>query len=297
MTERNIRIRQAIDSRSSQQKVGDRLGISRQAVNMRLTADKDIDSIEFIEAVSELTGYSAIELLYGDTKGTSNSVPRLARDIAYSMAHPDDMPPANLAREDESINKDYLTGKNIRPVTVTVDRTGKELITYVPVRAQAGYRRGFGDPQYIEKLPAFSLPINVLGTHRMFQVDGNSMRQLGGGGLNDGDIVIASYIEDIFSMKDGRVYVIVNTEGVIVKRCINRLLTADRVLVANSDNKSGEYPPIILHPNEILEVWELKAFISKQLSLATDLWDIVNDLQVKQAMMDDELKNLKQLRK
>jgi len=187
----------------------------------------------------------------------------------------------------------YLRGDSIRPVTVTVDRTGKELITYVPVRAQAGYRKGFGDPHYIEKLPAYSLPINVSGTHRMFQVDGNSMRQLGGGGLHDGDIVIASYVEDIFSLKDGRVYVVVSTEGIIIKRCINRLLTEDKVLVANSDNKSGEYPPIILHPHEILEVWELKAYISKQLSLATDLWDVLNDMQVKMALLDDEVKQLR----
>lgn len=285
MTERNNRIREVIDRESSQQAVADKLGITRQAVNLQLSKEKDIDSIQFIQAVAELTGRSFHYLITGEVNAESLQIVNEPNRPQY---HGEE-----IIADDGS----YLKGKTIRPVTVTVERTGKELITYVPVRAQAEYRRGFGDPQYIEKLPAYSLPINVSGTHRMFQVDGSSMRQPGGGGLNDGDIVIAQYVEDIFSLKDGRVYVIISMEGVIIRRCINRLMTADRVLVANSDNKSGEYPPIILHPPEILEVWELKAFISKQLSLATDLWDILNDMQVKMALMDDKLRGLEAQKK
>lgn len=65
MTERNNRIRKAIDTKSSQQKLADKLKISRQAVNMRLSAEKDIDSIDFISAVSELTGYAINWLVTG----------------------------------------------------------------------------------------------------------------------------------------------------------------------------------------------------------------------------------------
>jgi transcriptional regulator with XRE-family HTH domain len=66
MTERNTRIREAIDSRSSQQKIADALGITRQSVNLRLAGSKDIDSIEFIQAVAKLTGYTFEYLLNGD---------------------------------------------------------------------------------------------------------------------------------------------------------------------------------------------------------------------------------------
>lgn len=71
MTERNIRIRSAIDSRSSQQKVADRLGISRQAVNLRLSGEKDIDSIEFVDVVCELTGFSRDYLIDGTDESMS----------------------------------------------------------------------------------------------------------------------------------------------------------------------------------------------------------------------------------
>jgi phage repressor protein C with HTH and peptisase S24 domain len=190
----------------------------------------------------------------------------------------------------QEIKENYqLSGKQIRLLTVTVDKTGKELIAYVPVKAQAGYQKGFGDPDFVGHLPAFNLPILKEGTYRMFQVDGNSMLQMGGGGLHDGDIVIAQYVEDILSLRDNRVYVVVSTEGVLVKRCINRLKTEDQVLICNSDNKSGMYPPIVLHPHEILEVWELKAYISRQLSFSTDLWELLGDLQAQQAILQEKV--------
>lgn len=281
------RIIEALEkSGKTRQALAEKLGVSRGAVSDMLNKETEIDSLKYIEATAELTGFSFMWIATGKDPDSVTVNDLLKIEKATGMQ----LQGSPIGNEPDLTS--FLSGKTIRPVTVTVDRFGKELISYVPVRAQAGYKRGFGDPHYIEKLPAYSLPINVAGTHRMFQVDGNSMRQLGGGGLNDGDIVIASYVEDIFSLKDGRVYVIISTDGVIIKRCINRLLTDDRVLVANSDNKSGEYPPIILHPNEILEVWELKAYISKQLSLATDLWDVLNDMQVKMALMEDKLKGL-----
>jgi hypothetical protein len=74
---------------------------------------------------------------------------------------------------------------------------------------------------------------------------------------------------------------------------LNRLLEKDNsVLVCNSDNKNGQYPAIILRPHQLLEVWELKAFISKQLSFSTDLWTMLNDLQVQQALMSEKLKEM-----
>lgn len=287
---RNQRIKDALRAKGiSQETLAERLGITQAAVGKQLNKEEPIDSYAFMEAVSELTGISIDEILTGDPKA---DVPLLKATIAARNAGSVE---EQLSLVNES-STSYLEGKNIRPITVTVDRTGTELISYVPAKAQAGYKRGFGDENFISKLPAFSLPvlINKNKTHRMFQVDGNSMRQLGGGGLNDGDIVIGEYVEDIFTIRDNRVYVVVSTDGVIVKRCINRLQSDNKVLVCNSDNKSGEYPPIILHPNEILEVWELKAYLSKQLSFSTDLWDVINDLQVQQALMADKLKDLEQ---
>lgn len=273
--DRNSRLKWALQqSKVSQEKLGEALGISSQAVSERLNKDTPVDSIEFINAVVKLTGFSSYWLIVG--KGRERQGPEDINDGDVSEP-----------------TYEYLSGKVVRPITVTVDRTGKELITYVPVKAAAGYTRGFGDSKYIEKLPAFNLPNLPQGSsYRMFQVDGDSMLQLGGAGLHDGDVVIGQYVEDIFTLKDNRVYVVVSTEGLLVKRVINRLTTEEKILVLKSDNKNGQYPDIIIHPKEILEVWELKAFISRQLSFSTDLWSVINDLQVEQALIKAKVNEL-----
>lgn len=181
----------------------------------------------------------------------------------------------------------YLDGKNIRPITVTVSPSGQELVTYVPVKAQAGYMKGYGDPHFIEHLPAFTLPGVVKdATFRMFEVDGDSMLQLGNKGLRNGEIVIARYVEDIFDMKDNRVYVVISTEGTAIKRVINRLRDKDTpCLVMASDNKNGQHPNYILKPKQIKEVWEAKRYISGDFSFDTNLYEIIGDLQAEQAKL------------
>jgi transcriptional regulator with XRE-family HTH domain len=281
---RNQRIKEALKSRGIAQTVlADKLGVSHATVNERLNKKEDIDSLTFIFTVRDLTGYNVSWLLDGREPKTGDS-PAEKEWIKEYYAEPEQN------SKEEQIQ--YLTGKNIRPVTVVVNQHGKELMTYVPVRAQAGYMKGHGDPHYIEKLPAFSLPILKEGSYRMFEVDGESMLQVGGGGLHDGDIVIAQYLEDILSMRDNRVYVVVSKEGVVVKRCLNRLKEKEPVLVCKSDNKNGQHRDIIIRPHEIIEVWELKAFISKQLSFATDIWQILSDVQVQVALMEEKIKRI-----
>jgi len=231
--------------------------------------------MKYIMAAARLTGYRLEWLSTGEGPEVPPGYPDTGQETPDLVSEP---------------MAEYLSGKSIRPVMVTVDPKGRELMTLVPVKAQAGYLRGYGDPQFIEKLPAFSLPILKEGTYRMFEVDGDSMRQMGGGGLHDGDIVIAQYLEDIMSMKDNRVYVVISTEGVCIKRCLNRLREKENpILVCKSDNKNGQYPDIILRPGQLLEVWELKAFISKQLSFATDLWEVINNMEVQMALMREQI--------
>lgn len=247
------------------------------------------DSVAELQKISDHTGYYLDWLITGE--GEEN-IP----DISITKRNPIVHIPHHSKISASTVNEEvahYLEGKKARIITVTVDRSGKDLMVYVPVKAQAGYLAGHADPHYIEKLPAFSLPILKSGQYRMFEVDGESMLQLGGGGLHNGDIVISQYVEDIFSLRDNRVYVVISTEGVNVKRCLNRLGEKENpVLVLKSDNKNGAYPDIILRPHQIVEVWELKAYISKQLSFATDLWKVVSDLEVEIAKMNEKIERI-----
>src|SRR5690606_25437200 len=58
-------------------------------------------------------------------------------------------------RELEAGNDVYMTGSRVRVLAITVNNENRENIEYVPVKAKAGYRSGYNDPQYIAELPKF----------------------------------------------------------------------------------------------------------------------------------------------
>lgn len=142
------------------------------------------------------------------------------------------------------------------PKVVVVDNTDNELIPLVPVTAQAGYLAGYGDPEYIETLPAYSLPNLKNGTYRMFQVKGDSMYPT----LQNNSYVVGQFIDNLELMTDNRVYVVVTqTEGIIVKRVLNRVEKYGN-LYCKSDNR--DYPNISVAPEDIKEIWECKMHLS-----------------------------------
>jgi len=160
------------------------------------------------------------------------------------------------------------------PKVVTVDKSGKDNVVLVPVKAAAGYLLGYGDESYIQKLPTFSLPNIQNGTFRMFQASGHSMYPT----ISDGSYVVGEWVENwVKNIKDNRIYVIVCDDGILVKRVLNRLKKYDN-LYLKSDNRK-EYPNITLEPYQIKEVWEVKMHLSFELPDPTVLYDRVGDLE------------------
>lgn len=69
-----------------------------------------------------------------------------------------------------------VTGKKLRLLTISVNQDGDENIEMVPLKAQAGYTNSYGDLDFIESLPKFSLPFLPKDkTYRTFQIEGDSM--------------------------------------------------------------------------------------------------------------------------
>jgi len=81
------------------------------------------------------------------------------------------------------INPDYLFGKSSQlfksskpelqtyagiPQVVAVNQEGEENVVYVPIKARAGYLDGYGDADYIETLPSFSMPHLTNGTFKRY---------------------------------------------------------------------------------------------------------------------------------
>ena len=152
-----------------------------------------------------------------------------------------------------------VKGSNLRVVTTIVDRDNSELITLVPVKASAGYLNGYADPDYIDTLPRFALPLPELSkerTYRAFQIKGESMEP-----IPSGAYIISEYIQDWQSIKDGKAYILITRdEGVVYKRVF---LHSSGELWLKSDNP--QFEAYSVHLSRVLEVWKAVGYICTSL--------------------------------
>ena len=66
-------------------------------------------------------------------------------------------------------------GGKLRVLAITVDQDDRENIELVPYKASAGYLNGYADPEFMEELPKFRLPmLQSPGTYRAFEIKGDS---------------------------------------------------------------------------------------------------------------------------
>ena len=183
----------------------------------------------------------------------------------------------------ETKGRRALQKRGLNILTIATDENDRENITLVAQKASAGYLNGFADPVYMETLPQFHLPnLSRQATYRAFELAGDSMLP-----LVPGTIVVGAYIDQLKQIKSGQTYVLVTqNEGVVYKRVFNYLADNGKLFLV-SDN--DHYKPYEVKGEDVLEIWEAKAFIStdfpnpgdkkKPLSL-DDLGDMIRDIQV-----------------
>ncbi|MEP5613953.1 MAG: LexA family transcriptional regulator [Cyclobacteriaceae bacterium] len=162
---------------------------------------------------------------------------------------------------DELINDDltqenHIPKQNVKILAVTVDEAEEEHIQLVPTKAAAGYTNGYADPEYLTDLPKFNLPVlPKSATYRAFEIQGDSMLP-----IVSGSIVVGKYIEQLSDISNGKTYVLVTkSEGVVYKRVFNYISEKGKLYLV-SDNRS--FDAYELDPEDVVEVWEGKAFIS-----------------------------------
>lgn len=190
--------------------------------------------------------------------------------------------------QDESVKAASVLNNNLRVLSTVVDGNNKELVTVVPIKASAGYTSGYADPEYIESLPVFSLPLPELSkerTYRLFQIKGDSMMP-----IQSGSYVICEFVSDYREINEGKAYILVTgKDGIVYKRVYNNVEKTGEFLL-KSDNP--EYSPYSISANEVLEIWKSLGFISFSLPDADDvslqkLSFMVNDLKEEVAKLKD----------
>ena len=158
---------------------------------------------------------------------------------------------------DKDINvSEFKRGKEV--LAITVDEHQRENIELVPQKAAAGYLNGYADPEFIEELPKFKLPILPgNATYRAFEITGDSMLP-----ILPGTVIIGEYIDDVRHIKNGKTYVLVTkSEGIVYKRVFNYIEDSGKLFCV-SDNTT--YAPFQLDIDDVMEVWSSKAYISVQ---------------------------------
>ena len=151
-------------------------------------------------------------------------------------------------------------GHSLRVLSVAVNAaTEEERVAVVPVKAAAGYLDGYGDPEYVQRLPTFDLPLPEVTpnmTYRMFQIEGDSMLP-----VPSGSYILSTFEEDWHRIGGMRPYVVVTCDrGVVFKRIENRLDTEHRDFWLISDNP--DYPPYAVAPNDVVEVWRARGYLA-----------------------------------
>lgn len=153
----------------------------------------------------------------------------------------------------------FLKGSNLRVLATTVDESNNENIELVNVKAQAGYTRGFADPEYVKVLPTFQLPfLSRNRKYRTFQITGDSMLP-----IPDKSFVTGEFMQNWQHIRNNHPYIIITLdEGVVFK------------VVENNVEKEGRLHLISLNPlyesydidiKEVKEIWKFVHYISSEI--------------------------------
>jgi len=150
---------------------------------------------------------------------------------------------------------------SVRVLSITVDHQDRENIELVPYKASAGYLNGYADPEFMEELPKFRLPmLQGPGTYRAFEIKGDSMLP-----IPSGTVIVGRYVERWDEIKDGTPCIVVSLqEGIVFKRIYQQ--PKQPVLRLHSDNPI--YEPYEVKLEDVVELWEAKAYISTTFPMA-----------------------------
>jgi transcriptional regulator with XRE-family HTH domain len=187
---------------------------------------------------------------------------------------------------DELLRKDL---SDTRGSTYLSKRRAQKLIAatndiqLVPVKAAAGYLAGYADPEFLDELNTFTLPMLAPGTYRAFEIVGDSMLP-----TTSGSVIVGEKVDDLEEIKSNHTYIVVSrNEGIVYKRVIKNNKSRTKLTLV-SDNTS--YQPYNVNSDDVIEVWKATMIISK--ANTQQRWD-VNQLANLVSNLQDQVSTLK----
>src|SRR5579871_1469681 len=138
-------------------------------------------------------------------------------------------------------------------------------IQLVPVKAAAGYLAGYGDPEFLDELNTFTLPMLAPGNYRAFEIVGDSMLPTA-----SGSVIVGEKINSTEDVRSNDTYVVVSrSEGIVYKRVMKNNKLKNKLTLV-SDNTS--YQPYNVNTEDVIELWKAQMIISK--ANTQQRWDV-----------------------
>lgn len=138
-----------------------------------------------------------------------------------------------------------------------------DVIVGIPLVSQyayAGYLSGYGDPEYIDKLPRidFTPDRHMTGNYIAFEVRGDSMNDGTADSYLEGELLICREVEPIY-WKDSQLFinkrdfVIIHKEGILIKRIISHDVDSHKITIHSLNP---------MYPDEILDLADVQQIFS-----------------------------------
>lgn len=161
--------------------------------------------------------------------------------------------------------------------------TGSAEIQFVPVKAAAGYLAGYADPEFVDELNTFTLPMLAPGNYRAFEIIGDSMLP-----TPSGSVIVGEKVESLEHVKSSSTYIVISKqEGIVYKRVLKNGRAKSKITLV-SDNPS--YQPYQVEADDVLELWQAQMVITK--ASQQNRWD-VNQLANLVTSLQDQVSTLK----
>ena len=176
-----------------------------------------------------------------------------------------------------SFNNSYDNTRTvISPATEhrnTAETHSTSTIAYVRKRQFSDYAQRYQQPDFLNRLAILQLPLLAPDTYRAFEV--------GEEFAFPGAVLIGKYVRNWYDIADNKLHILlIQNQGIWCRRVFNQVKLKGTLLLS-SDQPSISSREVSIR--EVLEVWEISAFISQQMPEASPSLDgirtLVEDLQ------------------
>jgi hypothetical protein len=200
-------------------------------------------------------------------KPVSGDVPQpIPNNQNYSQFLQKDTLPVQHSDQLPVFNNQYQPTQPTAPIE---ERTNNyPVIQWVSRSMADDYIFNSQNPAYLTRLPSFQLPNLPAGYYRAFE-SGEDFAY-------PSALLVGSFVRNWYDIKDGGQYVfVIRNQGFIYRNAFNQVKSTGALLLTSD---IGTIPNMEVLLQDVMEVWEVKAFISLQLPEPQPSLERVNQL-------------------